>query len=127
MASFNQITLLGNVGNVSVKTFSNGGKVVDVSLATTKVWKDRDGGAHKETQWHKLVFGGSLAGVADEYVKKGDPLFVTGEMGYRTYEGKAGETQTVAEVRVTGMQLFWGSRKNEEPKVEEAPSDDLPW
>ena len=46
MASFNQITLIGNVGNLEVKTFTNGGKIVEASLATTKRWKDRNGDPH---------------------------------------------------------------------------------
>ena len=78
MASYNNIILLGNVGSIQVKTFSNGGKVVEVSLATSKRWKDRNGEQHEETQWHRLVIGGQLADVAERYVTKGDPLFVTG-------------------------------------------------
>ena len=106
MASFNQITLLGNVGNLEVKTFSNGGKVVEASLATGKRWKDRNGVQHEETQWHRLVIGGALADMADRYIHKGDALFVQGEMTYRQWETRDCEKRTSPEVRVLTLQLL---------------------
>lgn len=106
MASFNQITLLGNVGNLEVKTFSNGGKIVEASLATGKRWKDRNGDQHEETQWHRLVIPGPLADTAEKYVHKGDPLFVQGEMTYRQWETREGEKRTSPEVRVLTLQLM---------------------
>ena len=106
MASFNQITLLGNVGNLEVKTFSNGGKIVEASLATGKRWKDRNGNQHEETQWHRLVISGALADTAERYVQKGDSLFVQGEMTYRQWESREGEKRTSPEVRVLSLQLM---------------------
>lgn len=106
MASFNQITLLGNVGNLEVKTFSNGGKIVEASLATGKRWKDRNGIQHEETQWHRLVISGALADTAERYIQKGDPLFVQGEMTYRQWENREGEKRTSPEVRVLSLQLM---------------------
>ena len=106
MASFNQITLLGNVGNLEVKTFSNGGKIVEASLATGKRWKDRNGNQHEETQWHRLVISGALADTAERYVHKGDSLLVQGEMTYRQWESREGEKRTSPEVRVLTLQLM---------------------
>ena len=106
MASFNQITLLGNVGNLEVKTFSNGGKIVEASLATGKRWKDRNGNQHEETQWHRLVISGALADTAERYVQKGDSLCVQGEMTYRQWESREGEKRTSPEVRVLTLQLM---------------------
>lgn len=106
MASFNQITLLGNVGNLEVKTFSNGGKIVEASLATGKRWKDRNGNQHEETQWHRLVISGALADTAERYVQKGDSLFVQGEMTYRQWETREGEKRISPEVRVLTLQLM---------------------
>ena len=106
MASFNQITLLGNVGNLEVKTFSNGGKIVEASMATGKRWKDRNGNQHEETQWHRLVISGALADTAERYVHKGDSLLVQGEMTYRQWESREGEKRTSPEVRVLTLQLM---------------------
>lgn len=107
MASYNNITLLGNIGNVQVKTFQNGGKVVEAALATTsKRWKDRNGELREETQWHNLIIGGNLADTAEKFVQKGDPLFVTGEMTYRKYQDRDGNNRSIPEVRVITLQLL---------------------
>lgn len=106
MASYNNITLLGNIGNVQVKTFQNGGKIVEATLATSKRWKDRNGEPREETQWHNLIIGGNLADTAEKYVQKGDPLFVTGEMTYRKYQDKDGNNRSIPEVRVLSLQLL---------------------
>lgn len=106
MASYNNITLLGNIGNVQVKTFQNGGKVVEATLATSKRWKDRNGEPREETQWHNLIIGGNLADTAENYVQKGDPLFVTGEMTYRKYQDRDGNNRSIPEVRVLSLQLL---------------------
>ena len=104
MASYNNITLLGNIGNVQVKTFQNGGKIVEATLATSKRWKDRNGEPREETQWHNLIIGGNLADTAEKYIQKGDPLFVTGEMTYRKYQDRDGNNRSIPEVRVLSLQ-----------------------
>ena len=106
MSSYNNITLLGNIGNVQVKTFQNGGKIVEATLATSKRWKDRNGEPREETQWHNLIIGGNLADTAEKYVQKGDPLFVTGEMTYRKYQDRDGNNRSIPEVRVLSLQLL---------------------
>ena len=132
MASFNQITLIGNVGNLEVKTFTNGGKIVEASLATTKRWKDRNGDPHEETQWHRLIIGGALADTAERYVSKGDPLMVQGEMTYRQWGTREGEKRTAAEVRVQVLQLLTRKEQAAAPAARPAyagtdHSDDLPF
>ena len=106
MASYNNITLMGFIGNVQVKTFQNGGKIVEATLATSKRWKDRNGELHEETQWHNLNIGGNLADTAEKYVQKGVPLFVTGEMTYRKYQDREGNNRSIPEVRVHNFQLL---------------------
>ena len=106
MASYNNITLMGFIGNVQVKTFQNGGKIVEATLATSKRWKDRNGELREETQWHNLNIGGNLADAAEKYVQKGDPLFVTGEMTYRKYQDRDGNNRSIPEVRVHNFQLL---------------------
>ena len=132
MASFNQITLIGNVGNLEVKTFTNGGKIVEASLATTKRWKDRNGDPHEETQWHRLIIGGALADTAERYVSKGDPLMVQGEMTYRQWETREGDKRTAPEVRVQTLQLLTRKEQAATPAARPAyagtdHSDDLPF
>ena len=127
MASYNNITLLGNIGNVQVKTFQNGGKIVEATLATSKRWKDRNGEPREETQWHNLIIGGNLADAAEKYVQKGDPLFVTGEMTYRKYQDRDGNNRSTPEVRVLSFQLLpkgmkEGAAKFGDSRAPQAPS-----
>lgn len=107
MASFNQITLLGRVGSVDIKTFSNGGKVINLSLATSKRFVDRNNYQQEETQWHRLVVSfDRLVEIVEQYVRKGDLLFVTGEMTYRKFTDNNNVERSMPEVRVTSVQLM---------------------
>lgn len=106
MASANLIILVGNIGRVEVKTFQDGGKIVEASLATTERYQDRNGQQHEDTQWHRLVIGGKLADVAERFVGKGDPLYIEGRMKYRKYTSRDGVEKEVAEVQVKTMQLL---------------------
>ena len=132
MASYNNITLLGNIGNVQVKTFQNGGKIVEATLATSKRWKDRNGEPREDTQWHNLIIGGNLADTAEKYVQKGDPLFVTGEMTYRKYQDRDGNNRSIPEVRVLSLQLLPKGIKEEaatygSARAPQTSDDDLPF
>lgn len=106
MASVNKVFLVGNVGRVDVKTFQDGGKVAEVSLATSTRYKDRNGTQHEDTQWHRLLIGGKLADVAEQYVQKGDPIWIEGRLKYRTYQTREGYDKEVAEIQVTEMQML---------------------
>lgn len=107
MASFNQITLLGRVGSVDIKTFSNGGKNITISLATSKKFIDRNNYQQEETQWHRLVVSfDRLVEIVEQYVRKGDLLFVTGEMTYRKYTDSNNVERSMPEVRVQSVQLM---------------------
>ena len=106
MASANLIILVGNIGRVEVKTFQDGGKIVEASLATKERYQDRNGQQHEDTQWHRLVIGGKLADVAERFVGKGDPLYIEGRMKYRKYTSRDGAEKEVAEVQVKTMQLL---------------------
>lgn len=106
MASYNKILLLGNIGSVEVKTFQNGGKVVEATLATSRRYKDRNGDQHEDTQWHRLVISGPQADTAEKFITKGDPLFCTGEMRYRKYTTRDGVEKSVPEVQVDTFQLL---------------------
>lgn len=124
MASFNQIQLLGNVGRVDVKTFSDGGKITTISLATSETYKDRAGEKREETQWHNVVCRGNIADIAERYVHKGDPVFVTGMMKYRRYNDRDGNDRSIAEVQVTNLQLL--TKGNGGGRQQAAEDDDLP-
>ena len=102
----NKITLIGRVGRVDVKTFTNGNKIVEASLATSFRYKDRDGNRQELTDWHNLVFNGVQADIVERYVTKGDMLAVQGRMTYREYTDANGVKKTIAEVRVDELDLL---------------------
>ena len=131
MASFNQIQLLGNVGRIDIKTFTGGDRIAECSLATTERYTDRSGAQKEDTQWHRLVIGGKLADIAERYIHKGDPLFVQGAMRYRNYTDRDGNERSVAEVRVTTLQLLAKSDRQQAAPAQTAQpaniNDDLPF
>lgn len=131
MASFNQIQLLGNVGRIDIKTFTDGDRIAECSLATTERYTDRSGAQKEDTQWHRLVIGGKLADIAERYIHKGDPLFVQGAMRYRNYTDRDGNERSVAEVRVTTLQLLAKSDRQQAAPAQTAQpaniNDDLPF
>ena len=124
MASFNQVTLLGNIGRIETKTFTSGERIVEASLATSEKYTDRSGQSQEQTQWHNIVIGGKLADIAERYVHKGDPLFVQGAIRYRKYTGKDGTEKTVTEIRVANLQLL--SKGDSKPQGRQNDIDDLP-
>jgi single-strand DNA-binding protein len=111
--SLNKATLIGNVGSdPDVRTIGNGSRVANFSLATSRRWNDRNGQPQEKTEWHRVVAwdkGYNLAEIVEKYVKKGDKLYVEGEIEYRTFEDKDGNTRYVTEIRAREV-LMLGSK-----------------
>lgn len=122
MASVNKVFLVGNCGrDPELRTFPNGNQVCNVSLATTEKWKDKQTGELREvTEWHALVFSDRLAEVAAQYLKKGSPVYVEGQIRSRKYQDKDGNERTAYEIRVRDMQMLGGKQEQETPRP--APS-----
>ena len=103
--SVNKIILVGNAGrDPDVQTTAGGTKVAHVSLATTRRFP-RNGGFEERTEWHRLTLWDKLAQLAEEYVHKGDRLYVEGRMEYDTYE-KNGVTIPTAQVHVRELVML---------------------
>lgn len=90
--SLNKVMLIGNVGNdPEIRATSSGARVAKVSLATNRSWTDRNTGQKNEkTEWHRLTFFGRLVDVVEQWVKKGDRLYVEGRIEYSQTEGEGG-------------------------------------
>ena len=110
----NVVILKGNVGeNPRITDFQGGGKVAQFSLATTeRGFTTREGREiPDETTWHNIVVRKTgLAGVVQEFVKKGTPLLITGKIKTRSYQDNAGQTRYVTEIIVDEMELLGGKR-----------------
>ena len=124
--SVNKVILVGNAGrDPDVQTTAGGSKVAHVSLATTRRIP-RNGGYEDRTEWHRLTLWNRMAEIADEYVKKGDRLYIEGRMEYDTYE-KNGVTIPTAQVNVRELVLLGapnGRASDAAAEAEEEEEDD---
>jgi len=99
----NSVTLIGHLGrDPEVKTFANK-KKASFSIATTDTYKNQKGDKVQDTQWHNIVMWGSLAGIAEKYLKKGQEVVVEGKLVHRMYEGTGGEKKYFTEVNVNDL------------------------
>jgi single-strand DNA-binding protein len=110
MASINKVILIGNLGrDPEVRYTPNGNAVCNISLATTRNWKDKTSGDKvEETEWHRVVFYDRLAEIAGEYLKKGRSCYVEGRLKTRKWQDKEGKDTYTTEVIAENMQLLGG-------------------
>ena len=103
----NKVILVGNLGrDPETRYLPSGGAVTNVSLATSRSWKDRDSGEQKEkTEWHRIVFFNRLAEIAGEYLKRGSKVYVEGELRTREWE-KEGQKHFTTEIIGNEMQML---------------------
>lgn len=107
MAFLNKIMLIGNVGkNPETRTFQDGGKIVNITMATNKKYTNNNGQAINQTTWHNIVFRNKLADVVEQLVHFGDLIFVEGELVTRKYTDKNGTERVVYEVAANAMQIL---------------------
>lgn len=127
----NKVFLKGNVGqDPTITDFQNGGKVAQFTLATTeRGFKTRDGREIPDvTDWHNIVVKQSgLAGVCQQYVKKGTQLLIVGKIRTRSYEDNAGKTRYITEIIVDEMELLGSKRESAPaPTPDYTPAEDIP-
>jgi len=103
--SVNKVILIGNVGkDPEIRTFGNGGKVANFSIATSEQWKDKQGQRQEKTEWHNIaVFNEGLVGVIERYVKKGSKLYIEGKMQTRKWTDRDGNDKYTTEVVLQGF------------------------
>ena len=112
MASVNKVILIGNLGrDPEMRSFPDGGTICNVTLATTRSWKDKNSGDKvEETEWHRIVFRDRLAEIAGEYLKKGKQVYIEGRLKTRKYTDKDGVEKYATEVVASDMTML-GSRE----------------
>lgn len=105
--SVNKVTLIGNVGNdPEIRSTSSGSRVAKVSLATNRQFQDRSGQTQDRTEWHRLTFFGRLAEIVEQYVKKGDQLYVEGRIEYSQTQDDQGHTRYWTDIVVNEMVML---------------------
>src|SRR5574337_1408636 len=112
MASVNKVILVGNLGKDPETRYApSGDAICNITLATTDSWKDKATGEKKEqTEWHRVVFFGKLAEIADQYLKKGSQCYIEGSLKTRKWQDKDGQDRYTTEIRGDEMKML-GSRQ----------------
>ncbi len=114
--SVNKVILVGNLGrDPEVRSMQDGGKIVQLSVATSENWRDRNTGERRErTEWHRVViFNENLAKVAEQYLRKGSSIYVEGQLQTRKWTDQQGQERYTTEVvlqRYRGELTMLGGR-----------------
>jgi len=99
--SLNKVMLIGNLGrDPEVRTMNSGDKVVNLNIATSESWRDRQTGERRDrTEWHRVViFNENLAKVAEQYLKKGSKVFLEGQLQTRKWTDQQGQEKYTTEI-----------------------------
>ena len=116
MSSANKVILVGNLGrDPEVRHTQDGKPIVNLSIATSESWRDRNSGERKEkTEWHRVViFNEALAKVAEQYLKKGSAVYIEGQLQTRKWTDKDGAEKYSTEIVLQQyrgelvMQMLW--------------------
>jgi single-strand DNA-binding protein len=108
--SLNKVMLIGNVGSdPEIRSTSAGARVGKLSLATNRQFQDRTGQSQERTEWHRLTFFGRLADIVEQYVKKGDRLYVEGRIEYSQTQDEQGGTRYWTDIVVNEMVMLGSS------------------
>ncbi|MDQ1079118.1 single-stranded DNA-binding protein [Pseudoroseomonas cervicalis] len=98
--SVNKVILIGNLGkDPEVRNFQNGGRVVNLRLATTDTYKDREGNRQERTEWHSVaIFNEKLGEIAEKYLRKGSKVYIEGKLETRKWQDQSGQDRYSTEV-----------------------------
>ncbi len=122
--SVNKATLIGNLGNdPEIRTTSGGSRVATISVATNRRWTSRTGEMQEETQWHRVVAWNKLAEIAEQYLKKGDRIYVEGRIQYRQWEDQNGQNRYSTEIVANDMVMLGGRGDGAELETQKAPTN----
>lgn len=104
--SVNKVILVGNLGNdPEIRSLTNGGKVAQLSIATSERWRDRNSGEQRErTEWHRVViFSEGLVKVAEQYLRKGAKVYIEGQLQTRKWQDQSGQDKYTTEIVLQGF------------------------
>lgn len=124
--SVNKVILVGNLGSdPEVRNLPSGGKVVNLSVATSESWRDKNSGERKEkSEWHRVViFNEGLAKIAEQYLKKGSKVYLEGQLQTRKWTDQSGtdkySTEVVLQPFNSAMTLLDGPSGDSQPQRQE--------
>mgnify|MGYP001162351855 FL=1 len=124
----NKVILVGNLGQKpEMRYTATQTAVANLSIATTESWKDKESGENRDkTEWHRVVFFGNLAEIAEKYLDKGSSVYIEGKIQTRKWQDKEGKDRWTTEV--LGNQLtMLGSRNTTESPAQPNDSSSTPF
>ena len=124
----NKVILVGNLGQKpEMRYTATQTAVANISIATTESWKDKERGENRDkTEWHRVVFFGNLAEIAERYLDKGSSVYVEGKIQTRKWQDKEGKDRWTTEI--LGNQLtMLGSRNSNDSGSQQDTSSDTPF
>lgn len=123
MASLNKVTLIGNLGaDPEVRYLDGGGVVAQFNVATTEKFTNRNGERVEQTEWFRVELWNEQAKVAEQYLRKGNPVYVEGRLRTETWVDKEGKERFSLRVRAATMQLLGSRNDDSGSQYESAPA-----
>ena len=115
----NKVILVGNLGQKPEMRYTQTNTAVaTLSIATSESWKDKDSGEQREkTEWHRVVFFGKLAEIAEQYLDKGSQLYVEGKLQTRKWQDKEGNDRYTTEILGNEMNMLGGRQSSSDEGV----------
>lgn len=112
MAGVNKVILVGHLGaDPEVKTLPSGTKVANFNMATSESYTNKNGERVTQTEWHRIECWEGLARITEEYLKKGNQIYVEGKLRTEEWQDKDGNTRYTTKIRVTNMTMVGGKRE----------------
>lgn len=133
MNGVNKAIIVGTLGqDPELRSMPNGNAVVNISVATSEQWKDKQSGERQEkTEWHKIVAFGKLAEIMGQYLIKGSQVYIEGKLQTRKWQDKDGKDRYTTEIVARDMQMLGGKQRQQEapnaPGVPDDFDDDVPF
>lgn len=136
MSGINKVILIGNMGkDPEMRSFQSGERVANFSVATSKKWKDKVNHEEKQnTEWHNIVAFGKLAEICDQYLHKGDKVYIEGYLKTDKYTGKDGVERYTTKIIAEQLQMLGAKGEREEgptpslqPVDHKSFDDDIPF
>ncbi|MDF7821097.1 single-stranded DNA-binding protein [Runella sp. MFBS21] len=123
MAGVNKVILLGNLGSdPEVRHLENGSAVARFNIATSESYTNRNGERVEQTEWHRIELWDNLAKIAEQYLRKGNTVYIEGKLRTETWVDKEGKQREGKTVRANTMQLVGGRNNSEAGNAEYTPA-----
>ena len=123
MAGVNKVILIGNLGSdPEVRHLSSGSTVANFNIATSESYTNKNGERVTQTEWHRIEFWDGLAKVAEQYLKKGQTVYIEGKLKTENWQDSDGNNRTTTRIRGLNMTMLGGGRGDQQDSSEDQNS-----